>query len=234
MASLPTQIFPAEVVFKWEKLYHLLGRGYIYIACHSSVEIEILGLFREINASSVGGTNLEKKYRAFPHVFINFLEACRNTQETVTLARVMKSRYQDRSECLEFAERSVVRYKKAVKFADKRVSLLIHEREKLVEGLALNQTCFEHNPSDIVMKFRCEWLEERLDDLTADIAFERELIDNLKIAAEHHEINAARHMEKCTRLFFKLADLESQIAQCMQSINFMESQLNSFVMLIRA
>ncbi|KAI3439269.1 uncharacterized protein J3R85_004999 [Psidium guajava] len=234
MASLPTQIFPANVMSKWERLYQLLGRGYIYITHYPSVEAEILVQFREINASSVKGTNLEREYRALPHVFINFLEACRNTQETITLTRVVKARYQDQSECLEFAERSVARYKKTFKSAEERVSLLVHEREKLVERLALNQTYFEHDPRDIVMKFRCNWLEERLDDLTADIAFERDLIDNLKLAVEHHEMNASRYKEKCIRLFFKLADLDSQIAQCRQSINFMENQLNSFVMIIRA
>ncbi|KAI3429119.1 S-acyltransferase [Psidium guajava] len=204
MASLSTQIFPTEVMFKWERLYHLLGRGYIYITHHLSVEAEILSLFREVNASSIEGTNLEREYRAFPHVFINFLEACRNTQETVTLARVVKARYQDRSECLEFAERSVARYKKAVKSADERVSLLVHEREKLVERLALNQTYFEHDSRDVVMKFRCEWLEGKLDDLTADIAFERDLIDNLKLIVEHHEMNAAKYKEKCTAYFSSL------------------------------
>ncbi|KAI3442899.1 uncharacterized protein J3R85_000605 [Psidium guajava] len=159
MANLPTHIFPADVLFKWERLYHLLGRGYIYIAHHPSVEVEILGLFGEINVSSVEGTNLEREYRAFPHIFIKFLKACLNTQETVTLARVAKARYQDRSECLEFAERSVARYKKAIKSANERVSLLVHEREKLVERLALNQTYFEYDPRDIVMKFKCKWLE---------------------------------------------------------------------------
>ncbi|KAI3431022.1 uncharacterized protein J3R85_008085 [Psidium guajava] len=178
MANLPTHIFPASVMFKWERLYHLLERGYIYIAHHPSVEAEILGLFKEINASSFEGTNLEREYRVFPHVFINFLEACRNTQETVTLARVVKALYQDRSECLAFAEHSVAQYKKTVKSTEQRISLLVHEREKLVERLFLNQTYFEHDPSDIVMKFRYEWLERRLDDLTADIAFERDLIDN--------------------------------------------------------
>ena len=131
MANLPAHIFPADVMFKWERLYHLLGRGYIYIAYHPSVEAKILGLFRELNASSTEGTNLEREYRAFSHVFINFLEACRNTQETITLARVVKARYQDRSECLEFAERSVARYKEAVKSADERVLLLAHERERI-------------------------------------------------------------------------------------------------------
>ncbi|KAI3408804.1 uncharacterized protein J3R85_020003 [Psidium guajava] len=200
MASLPTQIFPADVMSKWEKLYHLLGRGYIYITHHPSVEAEIFVLFREINASSVEGTNLEREYRALSH----------------------------------FAERSVARYKKTFKFAEERVSLLVHEREKLVERLTLNQTYFENDPRDIVMKFRCEWLEGRLDNLIADIAFERDLIDNLKLAVEHHEMNASRYKEKCTHLFFKLTNLDSQIAQCRQSINFMESQLNSFVMIIRA
>ena len=103
-----------------------------------------------------------------------------------------------------------------------------------MERLALLQTYFQHDPSDVVMRFRCEWLAERLEDLTADIGLERALIENLRHAVDHHEANAARHKEKCEHLFFKLADLESQTARRRQSINFMESQLSSFVMLIRA
>ncbi|KAI3440866.1 uncharacterized protein J3R85_002890 [Psidium guajava] len=234
MASPPTQIFPAEVMSKWERLYHLLGRGYVYIASHPGAEAKILSLFGTINTSSLEGTNLEKGYRTFPTLFLNFLEACRNTYEAVTMTRIAKARLQDRSECLESAELAVARYKKAAKSADERALWLVHEREKLVERLALLQTYFEHDSSDGVMRFKCKWLEERLEDLTVDIALKRDLIESLKFAVEHHEASVARHKEKCKLLFFKLADLESQTARRWQSINFMENQLRSFVLLIRA
>ena len=44
----------------------------------------------------------------------------------------------------------------------------------------------------------------------------------------------AQVKEKCDRLFFRLAELDPENARYTQSINSMESQLSSFVMLIRA
>ena len=56
MANSPDHIFPAEVLAGWERLYNLLGKGYAHIAQNSSVEAEILGLFRTVDAASVEGT----------------------------------------------------------------------------------------------------------------------------------------------------------------------------------
>ena len=84
------------------------------------------------------------------------------------------------------------------------------------------------------MRCKCGWLQERLDDITADIAFERAAVPDLEFAVEHYEATMAKVKEKCDRLFFRLAELDPENARCTQSINFMESQLSSFVMVIRA
>ena len=59
MANSPNHTLSAEVLAGWERLYNLLGRGYAHIAQNSTVEAEILGLFRTVDAASVEGTQLE-------------------------------------------------------------------------------------------------------------------------------------------------------------------------------
>lgn len=234
MASPPNHILSTEALAKWERLYHLLGRGYGYITQNPDTEAEILSLFARMDTAFIEGTALEREYETFPTFFINFLKAYQDAHPTIILARIVKARYHDQLECLELAESVAANRKKAIKSAHEQVSLLVREREKLIERLASTTTYFEHDPSDIVMKFRCDWLEIRLQDITMEIAVERELVRNLELAAEHQETSIARFKEKCTHFFFKLASLESQKVRCRHIINCSENQLNSFVMLIRA
>ena len=56
MANSPNHTLSTEVLAGWERLYNLLGRGYAHIAQNSTVEAEILGLFRTLDAASVEGT----------------------------------------------------------------------------------------------------------------------------------------------------------------------------------
>ena len=125
-------------------------------------------------------------------------------------------------------------HKKALKFANDQLSWLVRERGKLVDRLALVRTYAEQEPGNIVMRCKCGWLQERLDDITADIAFERAAVPDLEFAVEHYEATMAQVKEKCDRLFFRLAELDPESARCIQSINCLESQLSSFVMVIRA
>ncbi|KAI3415004.1 uncharacterized protein J3R85_015579 [Psidium guajava] len=207
MANSPNHTFSAEVLAGWERLYNLLGRGYHHIAQNSTVEAEILGLFRTVDAASVEGTQLGKEYRNFSTLFINFLAAYNRAYETVLVTAVVKARYQDRHERLT------------------TVTFVADNHKK-----ALN----EQEPGNIVMRCKCGWLQERLDDITADIAFERAAIPDLEFAVEHYEASMAQAKEKCDHLFFRLAELNPESARCTKSINCLESQLSSFVMVIRA
>ncbi|KAI3411592.1 uncharacterized protein J3R85_017769 [Psidium guajava] len=234
MANSPDHTFPAEVLAQWERLYNLLGKGYAHIAQNSTVEAEILDIFRTVNAASVEGTQLGKEYRNFPTLFINFLAAYNRTYETVLVTAVVKARYQDRRERLETVTFVADNHKKTLKFAKDQLSWLVRERGKFVDRLALVQTYAEQEPGNTMMRCRCGWLQERLDDITVDIAFERAAIPDLEFAVEHYEASMAQAKEKCDRLFFRLAELDPENARCTQSINCLESQLSSFVMVIRA
>ena len=101
MANSSNHTLSAEVLARWERLYNILGRGYAYISKNSTVEAEILGLFRTVDATSVEGTQLGKEYRNFSTLFINFLAAYNRAYETVLVTAVVKARYQDRHERLE-------------------------------------------------------------------------------------------------------------------------------------
>ena len=191
MANSPNHTFSAEVLAGWERLYNLLGRGYAHIAKNSTVEAEILGLFRTVDAASVEGTQLGKEYRNFSTLFINFLAAYNRAYETVLVTAVVKARYQDRHERLETITFVADNHKKALKFANDQLSWLVRERGKLVDRLALVRTYAEQEPGNIVMRCKCGWLQERLDDITADIAFERAAIPDLEFAVEHYEATMA-------------------------------------------
>ena len=65
MANSPNHTLSTEVLAGWERLYNLLGRGYAHVAKNSTVEAEILGLFRTVDTASVAGTQLGKEYRNF-------------------------------------------------------------------------------------------------------------------------------------------------------------------------
>ncbi|KAI3442886.1 uncharacterized protein J3R85_000588 [Psidium guajava] len=234
MANSPNHTLFAEVLAGWERLYNLLGRGYAHIAKNSTVEAEILGLFKTVDAASVEGTQLGKEYRNFSTLFINFLAAYNRTYETVLVTAVVKARYQDRHERLETVTFVADNHKKALKFANDQLSWLVCERRKLVDRLALVRTYSEQEPGNIVMRCKCGWLQERLDDITADIAFEMAVISDLEFAVEHYEASMAKAEEKRDCLFFRLAELNPESARCTQSINCLESQLSSFVMVIRA
>ncbi|KAI3442330.1 Rhamnogalacturonan endolyase [Psidium guajava] len=234
MANSPNHTFSAEVLAGWEKLYNFLGKGYAHIAQNSTVEAEILGLFRTVDVASVEGTQLGKEYRNFSTLFINFLAAYNHAYETVLVTTVVKAHYQDRHERLETVTFVANNHKKALKFANNQLSWLVRERGKLVDRLALVRTYSEQEPGNIVMRCKCGWLQERLDDITADIAFERAAISDLEFAVEHYEASMAQVKEKRDRLFFRLAELNPESTRCTQSINCLESQLSSFVMVIRA
>ncbi|KAI3437218.1 uncharacterized protein J3R85_005659 [Psidium guajava] len=234
MANSPNHTFSAEILAGWERLYNLLGRGYAHIAQNSTVEAEILGLFRTLDAASVEGTQLGREYRNFPTLFINFLAAYNRAYETVIVTAVVKARYRDRHERLEIVTFMADNHKKAFKFANDQLSWLVRERGKLVDRLALVRTYAEQEPSNIMIRCKCGWLQERLDDITADIAFERAAISDLEFAVEHYEAIMAQAKEKRDRLFFRLAELDPENARCTRSINCLESQLSSFVMVIRA
>ncbi|KAI3442337.1 Peptidase_M3 domain-containing protein [Psidium guajava] len=234
MANSPNHTFSAEVLTGWERLYNLLGRGYAHIAQNSTVEAEILGFFRTVDATSVEGTQLGKEYRNFSTLFINFLAAYNRAYETILMTAVVKARYQDQHECLETVTFVADNYKKALKFANDQLSWLVRERGKLVDRLALVRTYAEQELGNIVMRCKCGWLQERLDDITADIAFERAAIPDLEFAVEHYVASMAQAKEKCDRLFFRLAELNPKSALCTQSINCLKSQLSSFVMVIKA
>ncbi|KAI3408638.1 uncharacterized protein J3R85_020143 [Psidium guajava] len=199
MANSPNHTLSTEVLAGWERLYNLLGRGYAHVAKKSTVEAEILGLFRTVDAASVEGTQLGKEYQNFSTLFINFLAAYNRAYETVLVTAVVKARYRDRHERLATVMFVADNHKKALNFANDQLS----------------------------------WLE-RLDDITADIAFERAAIPDLEFAVEHYEATMAQVKEKCDRLFFRLAEFDPESARCIQSINCLESQLSSFVMVIRA
>ena len=142
-------------------------------------------LFRTVDVASVEGTQLEKEYRNFSTLFINFLAAYNRAYETVLVTTVVKARYQNRHEHLETVTFVADNHKKALKFANDQLSWLVCERGKLVDRLALVQTYAEQGPGNIVMRCKCGWLQERLDDITADIAFERAAISDLEFAVEH-------------------------------------------------
>ncbi|KAI3430143.1 ANK_REP_REGION domain-containing protein [Psidium guajava] len=234
MANSPNHTFSAEVLAGWERLYNLLGKGYAHIAQNSTVEAEILGLFRTVDAASIEGTQLGKEYRNFSTLFINFLAAYNHAYETVLVTAVVKTRYQNQHERLQTVTFVADNHKKTLKFANDQLSWLVRERGKLVDRLALVQTYAEQEPGNIVMRCKCGWLQERLDDITADIAFERAAIPDLEFAVEHYEASMAQAKEKYDRLFFRLAELNPESARCTQSINYLKSQLSSFVMVIRA
>ncbi|KAI3437341.1 Protein kinase domain-containing protein [Psidium guajava] len=155
MANSPNHTLSAEVLAGWERLYNLLGRGYAHIAKNSTVEAEILGLFRTVDAASVEGTQLGKEYRNFSTLFINFLAAYNRAYETVLVTAVVRTRYQDRHERLETVTFVAVNHKKALKFANDQLSWLVRERGKLVDRLALVRTYFEQEPGNIVMRYKC-------------------------------------------------------------------------------
>ncbi|KAI3423623.1 uncharacterized protein J3R85_010818 [Psidium guajava] len=214
MANSPNHILSAEVLAEWERLYNLLGRGYAHIAKNSTVEAKILGLFRTMDATSVEGTQLGKEYCNFSTLFINFLAAYNHAYETILMTAVVKARYQNRHERLETVTFVADNHKKALKFANDQLSWLVREREKLVDRLALVRTYSEQEPGNIVMRCKCGWLQERLGDITADIAFERAAISDLEFAVEHYEASMAQAKEKRDHLFFRLAELNPKSARC--------------------
>ncbi|KAI3437260.1 uncharacterized protein J3R85_005502 [Psidium guajava] len=165
-----------------------------------------------VNAASVEGTQLGKEYRNFPTLFINFLAAYNRAYETVLVTAIVKARYQDRRDRLEIVTFVADNHKKALKFAKDQLSWLVRERGKLVDRLALVQTYAEQEPGNIMMRCRCGWLQERLDDITADITFERAAIPDLEFAVEHYEASMTQAKEKCDRLFFRLAELDPENA----------------------
>ncbi|KAI3411327.1 Peptidase A1 domain-containing protein [Psidium guajava] len=187
MANSPNYTFSAEVLVGWERLYNLLGKGYAHITQNSTVEAEILGLFRTVDAASI---------------------------EDGLVTAVVKARYQDRYERLETVTFVADNHKKALKFANDQLSWMVRERGKLVDRLALVRTYAEHELGNIVMRCKCGWLQERLDDIMADIAFEKAVIPDLEFAVEHYEASMAQAKEKYDRLFFRLTELDTENAQC--------------------
>lgn len=101
-------------------------------------------------------TDLERKYRIFPTLFINFLKADQRAHQKIILVSIAKDHYQDWAKQLELDSFMADNYEKAIEFANEQFLLLVHQREKLVEHLALTKTYFKHNPNNVVMKFRCD------------------------------------------------------------------------------